>query len=231
MNCGFFYKETPNYFADGWLFPGKNAHVVTIGATEREYWETNVGEVNAYAEYSLFSLAASDALMESDKCVFHSAAVCYRDRAYLIAGPPGMGKSTQVRTLRELHPEEFSVISGDRPVLCCEDEHEIMVWPSPWNGKEGWNGANKAPLAGLVLLERGEENSICRVRKKEAVLQVFNSIFQYRETDEQIYRTSRLAAKILSAAPIWKLTSYSIPDSTKLLYTAVFSKEAGDETI
>jgi len=47
--------------------------------------------------------------------LFRLAAVLYR--AWLLAGPSGVGKSTQIKSLQSLEPGAFGVICGDRPVL------------------------------------------------------------------------------------------------------------------
>ena len=54
-------------------------------------------------------------------CVFHSAAFWWRGKAYLLTGPSGIGKSTQLRNWMDLYPKETELINGDKPILCFDD--------------------------------------------------------------------------------------------------------------
>lgn len=117
----------------------------------------------------------------------------------------------------KLCPGETGIINGDKPVLECSTDGTVMVHPSPWTGKEGWAGAEAAPLAGIVLLRRGKENSMVPARTTVAACGIFKSIFQSFENDQMIQNAAALAEKIIKSAPVWMLTSRDVPDSTKLL--------------
>ncbi len=182
-------------------------------------------------EYTVLSAYCSEALMAHDRMIFHSVAIRWRDKAYLISAPSGVGKSTQAKHLQALCPGAFSVICGDRPVLqfcpaldCAPDAaSSVIVHPSCWNGKEGWHGAGAAPLAGLIVLERGEENKICALSAREAALPVFQQCLQSYSRSDIVQTTAKMTTKLLQLVPIWKLTTHEVPDSTKLLLETVFS--------
>lgn len=231
VNCRFRYAATADYFGSRWLTAGASGAAAEITEPEWNYWRREFGEENAYAEYTFFSYAASDELLSHSRCIFHSVALRFRDKAWLICAGPGVGKSTQLRCLQELYPGEFSVICGDRPALDCSREGEVLVCPSPWNGKEGWHGAEAAPLAGIICLKRGEENEVYPLNKRDAVLPVYNSVFHSRETEENIRLAAAIADKLLNSAPVWQMVNKGIPDSTRLLYKTVFSGEGQNETL
>ena len=197
----------------------------------------------AHTEYSMLTPHFSDALLAFDRVILHGVAIRWRDRAWLICAASGTGKSTQAKHLQTLRPGEFSIICGDRPVLefrspChCEPVTdvtgvairppsppcEIIVHPSPWNGKENWHGADAAPLAGIILLERGEENALVSLTEREAALPFYPNFIQTAWEPENIKKIAELETRMLQAVPIWKLTTFQVPDSTKLLLEAVFS--------
>ena len=231
VNCRFRYAAAADYFGPRWLSAGVPGAAAEVTEAEWTYWRDNIGEENAYAEYSLFSYAASDELLSLGRCIFHAVAFRFRDRAWLICAGSGVGKSTQLRCLQELYPSEFSVICGDRPALDCSKDGEIRVCPSPWNGKEGWCGAAAAPLAGIVCLKRGETNELFPLKKRDAVLSVYQAIFHSRETAENIRLASAVAEKLLESVPVWQLVNKGIPDSTKLLAQTVFAEEGRHETV
>ena len=202
----------------------------------------------AEMEFSLLAEYCSDALLPRGLAVIHSVALRWRDRAWLICAPSGTGKSTQAGWLRTLRPGEFGVISGDRPILqlrhserseesaspvsdCHPDRRaaeskepssSILVHPSPWNGKERWYGAEAAPLAGVILLERGERNRLYALSEQEAAAPFYGNVIQTGWDPGPIRLACACVTQVLHAVPIWKLVTHQPPDSTKLLLESVF---------
>lgn len=234
--CELRYAETANYFpAPDPASPRAAGASVRL---TREDWKFNLGNgivESPFSEYSILTAPFSDALMEYDRMIFHAVAVRWRDRAYLICAPSGVGKSTQARFLQELRPGEFSVICGDRPVLefCqsapCRDgtlpsaaSPQIIVHPSPWNGKENWRGAEAAPLAGLILLRRGDENALSALTPREAAFQCYAQVIQTAITEKTVIKAAELTTILLNSVPVWQLTTHQVPDSTRLLLETVF---------
>lgn len=184
-----------------------------------------------HMEYSLLTEYFSDAILPYNRVMIHASALFADGAAWLICGNPGAGKSTQTRLLQELCPGSFSVICGDRPVLeflfseqAGKNAPAITVHPSAWNGKENWFGAPKAPLAGLILLERGTENHIAAITEREAAAPTYCNMIHSGWEPDNIRRVAELTACLLNAVPIWKLCSFSVPESTRLLLETVFSK-------
>ena len=176
----FRYPETIRYFTDK---PEKsksrdNEPYITVSEQMLSAWAENGMLQGGYAEFCLSCMPVSEFLLSSDRCVFHAAAVRWRDRAYLISAGSGVGKSTQCKPLIEQWPKEFSVINVDKPILECRKDGSIFVHPSPWNGKEGWHGAEAAPLAGIIFLRRGEKNEIHSLQPSKAAALAFRAVFQ-----------------------------------------------------
>jgi hypothetical protein len=159
--------------------------------------------------------------MDYDRLVLHGAALRRQDRAWLICAPSGTGKSTQTSWLRRLRPNEFGVISGDRPILSFHD-NEIMVHPSPWNGKEDWHDAEAAPLAGIILLRRGEENRLEDMDPLEAAVPVYAQVIQSAVRADRIRKSAELVTALVQAVPVWRLTTHHPPASTELLLDEIF---------
>lgn len=221
--CRFRYPETARYFRN----PDPAARRVEdcVVSISDEAWRSLLAEglePCAHTEYSLLTAFFSDALMEYDRMILHGAALRWKDQAYLICAKSGVGKSTQARILQELRPGEFGVICGDRPIISFH-ENEIDVCPSPWNGKENWHGAEAAPLAGLILLRRGEENGIAPLEPREAALRSYAQVIQTCTDPKKMEKAADLLTKLLYSVPIWQLTTFQVPDSTKLLLNSVFS--------
>ena len=156
--------------------------------------------------------------------ILHAVALRWNDKAWLITARSGVGKSTQAKYLQELCPGEFGIICGDRPILEFR-ENDIIAHPSPWNGKENWHGAEKAPLGGVILLERGDENRIESLSPKEAAIPVYVQVIQNAVEAEKIHKSTALITRLLKNVPIWRLTTHQVPDSTRLLLEKVFIRE------
>lgn len=223
---GFRFAETERYLrkwisgsvGDSSEYLSENA-AGNVRVSEREFqdWASYGNRIDAFAEFCLLCQQTSEALLRYDRCVFHAGAIRYKDKACLIAGGSGVGKSTQIRTLMELFPGEISVINGDKPVLEYALDGTIIVHPSPWNGKEGWQGAEKAPLAGIFYLERGAENRIQRFDMKAAAPLLYLQIFQPFTSKETMHLAGALEEKILKSVPVWRFTNKDVPESTRLL--------------
>lgn len=181
-------------------------------------WDKIGRKDDQYGEGNLLTAVLSEYMLNYSRCIIHAAAVSFRGRAWLFAAPPGVGKSTQVRSLQKLYPGEFGVICGDRPVLELQADGTVMVHPSPWNGKENWHGAEKAPLAGILCLKRGKETSIRRWTKAEAVIPVYMSLISSRETEELIRQLSAFETELLTRVPVYEYVNGGVPDSARYLY-------------
>ena len=206
-------------------------NLVLVKDYEFQDWKRLGNEVDAYGEYSLLSLQTSIALFEYQRFIFHSVAMRWHEKAWLLTAPPGVGKSTQYKNLKELYPDEVDIISGDRPVIQIMEDQSIMVHPSPWNGKENWHGADAAPLSGIIILKQGQENAIKPLTAKEAAMGVFMSVFHSYDDEQTVRKAAKMATALLKHTPVWLLTNMGDYDSSILLYKTMkqWENEHGDE--
>ena len=221
LPCALQYPEAAVFPAPDPTAPRAEIDPVCLSPEDWAYYTARGFDASPQAEYSLLTAAFSDALMDFDRLIIHGVALCWRDRAWLICAPSGVGKSTQARWLQTLRPGEFAVISGDRPILSFHD-NEIMVHPSPWNGKEDWYGAEAAPLAGIILLQRGEENRLEALKPRKAAVSVYTQLIQTAAREKKIRQAAELTNRLLRTVPVWRLTSRQPPASTQLLLDQVF---------
>ena len=97
------------------------------------------------------------------------------------------------------------MICGDMPVIALRPEGAIVVYPSPWNGKEGLYGDVSAPLGGTIVLEQGECNTIERISPRDAFSAAFSQFACIPDTVQEINVFSSLVDRTLSQYPVWKL--------------------------
>ena len=179
------------------------------------------GYSDAYVEFRTLTELTSRFLLPHGCCFFHAVSFLWNGWAWLLGAPSGTGKTTQFLNWQRLHPEEVSMICGDMPLLQRREDGSIWVWPSPWNGKEHLGSQNlSAPLAGVVLLEQGDENHLSSLPPREAILPFFSQFVAYPETEEQVSALCDLMDHLLRTVPVWKLVNLGDDESTEILRSA-----------
>lgn len=225
LNCCFSFPETAKFFGAFLLGPGTDPAGIRVSEAEWENWFSRYGAQNAYSEYTCFTACASDALLLQDRVIMHGVSFLFRDRAWLICAESGVGKSTQVHTLQELYPNQFSVICGDRTVLQLMEDGSVWAHPSPWNGKEGWHGAPAAPLAGILCLERTQQTEVRLFPPQEAVFPVLKQMISSYKDVESIHRLASFEDALLRRVPVWRYCNGGVPDSCRFLYDNLLCQE------
>ena len=101
----------------------------------------------------------ADFLLNRNILLFHGSTVALDGFAYLFTAKCGTGKSTHTRLWRQVFPTA-QMVNDDKPFLTLTP-HGVVAHGSPWSGKHGLANNVCAPLMGICLLRRGEENQIC----------------------------------------------------------------------
>ena len=221
FSCGFEFPETASFFGNSISGPYEGEADLMVTKSMWETWTKTIGPRDTRNEYNAIAYCISEKLLLHGCCVIHAAAIRYNEEAYLITAPPGVGKSTQVKTLMELYPNEFEVISGDRPVIETKEEG-VVVHPSPWNGKENWFGGMSAPLKAVIILSRGDNNSIIPLSARRSAAKLFAALFQTSEDEEMIKRSARIVESIIKNSAVYQMINGGVPDSSRMLYDKVF---------
>jgi hypothetical protein len=171
-----------------------------------------------YIEYRVLISETARELLKYGCSIFHACAFVYKGYAWLLTGPSGIGKTTQFFNWQRMHSNEIDMITGDMPVLEAGNDGRIFVHSTSWCGKEnlGKRGLH-APLAGIVLLEQGSENTLSPLSPRDAVFPFFRQFMVQPETEEQCIALASLMDRLLSAVPVWKLTNIGDNISTEMI--------------
>lgn len=135
--------------------------------------------------------------------LFHSAAVEYKGGAYLFSAPSGTGKTTHIRLWKKLLGDKISVINGDKPILRLVDD-KIIVYGTPWKGKENYGSNKNAPLKALFFLKRAKKNSVCKADVKSVLPLIMAQTLRYGDKNN-VDRLLFLIEKLISDTDIYIL--------------------------
>lgn len=182
------------------------------------------GSSEAYIEYMELSLKISDALLPFNRVIFHGTAFVWRQKAWIFAAVSGTGKTTQYLRWKERFGEEVQILNGDKPVLAVTDE-EIVVYPSPWNGKEGMGQQITAPLGGIILLRQSQENRIRKISARESAGILFPQFLFNRNITDDVYKVGQLEESMLNRTPVWLLENRGDTASAVLCHDTLMEEK------
>ena len=184
----------------------------------------------ADAEFYTCIPIVSDLLLP-DACIFHGTAFIWKGLAYILTGPSGIGKTTQYLNWSGLYGDEVTLINGDKPALRVCEDRTVMVYPSPWNGKEDLRGDRSARLGGIVCLEQAASNAIHLCTEKEAVPFLFPQVFSLAQDENSVNAIAVFTENLIRSVPVWLLSNKGDPDSARLTqetiqaYRYIFAQE------
>ena len=106
--------------------------------------------------------------------------------------------------------------NGDKPFINVENKE---VYGTPWCGKEGMNTNTSVPLAGIICLERGSENSITPISFKEMLPYLFQQTYIPTEQKKAIQAFQYIGK--LQSIPCYRLTCNMNMDSAIVAYNGI----------
>lgn len=129
-------------------------HVLNQGTHSRSYLE---------------SLAVcrkiAEALIEYNIVLMHGAVISLQNEGIIFLARSGVGKTTHVNNWKKAYPET-EIINGDKPLI---DINKQLAFGTPWCGKEFYNKNKSTKIKAFCILDRAEENSIEKIKFKEAL--------------------------------------------------------------
>jgi len=140
-------------------------------------------------------------MLDFDTFLMHGAVVAVGDKAWLFTAPSGTGKTTHINLWLKNIPGSY-IVNGDKPLIHIGEE--CIVYGTPWAGKEGMNRNVGVKLCGIVILNRGVENSI----KNVSVSQILPTLIQqsYRPKDKAgVEKTLTLLSRLGRKIPMYQL--------------------------
>ncbi len=159
---------------------------------------------NDYIEYkSLINLSSLE-LLKVNSVLIHAVAISYKDKAWLFTGKSGAGKTTQYKKWKIKFRDQVQLICGDMPCLETDENGNIHVYPTPWNGKERYRGKADAQLGGLIFLEQSDHNDISELSVQKSIIALFRQFAVEANSEEELCSLSKIADIIIRKYPVLK---------------------------
>ncbi len=160
-------------------------------------------------------------LVKSGVILMHSAVVEVDGNAYVFLAKSGVGKSTHLRMWQEYFGDRAVIVNGDKPMFAFVEKDtgksELMVYGSPWRGKEH-QGANIAvKVKALCILERGEENSIVKASQSEVVSKIFHQVLMPL-SEPDLSSFLEIMNRIITEVPCYRLRCNISPEAAEIAY-------------
>jgi hypothetical protein len=181
-----------------------------LSAVDREYMYTNHAFINRVTSF--------------DGVMIHSSCIAYKEHAILFSADSGTGKSTHTGLWKELYHDDVKFINDDKPIIRIID-NVCYAFGTPWSGKTDLNSNISYPLKGIVILERGEHNSIEKVELKDVISTVFANIIVPNENKENATKALSIYNKVLSMVPLYRLKCNISLEAPKVVKEEVFKDE------
>jgi len=141
-------------------------------------------------------------LLAHNGLMLHAAFVRCGGKGILLAGPSGIGKSTQAALWQRCASAQ--ILNGDRAALRCENGI-WKAWGLPFAGTSRIFCNDSAPLSALVVLRQAKENRLRLLSAREAFSCVFPELSLQRWDTPSVDKALGLFLKLSAAVPVYLL--------------------------
>ena len=153
--------------SEAYRIPEAAADVVVrtdLDAAQRRYPSFSPDDCEYMETAALFY----DSLLDFDGMMLHASCVVLDGEAYVFSAPSGTGKSTHTQLWLKRFGDRAFILNDDKPALRWIDG-TCYAYGTPWSGKTQLNRNARAPLRGLGILLRSEQNFAEPIRGTEAI--------------------------------------------------------------
>ncbi len=170
-----------------------------------------------FLERAAIQRKLADFLFDYNILLFHGSTVALDGKAYLFTAKCGTGKSTHTRLWREVFGSRAVMVNDDKPFLVVR-EAGVLACGSPWSGKHGLDTNITVPLAGICVLERGNEDRIFRADVPSLLPMLLHQGHcpPGREADFR-----RLVDTLANTVPLWRMECTKNPQAAEIAQKAM----------
>lgn len=147
---------------DAYVVQYKNAQTVSCYVNEKQQCITRVYLTKESGADTEVKYTIRDAfffhMQKHGRIAVHSASILYKDKVWLFSARSGVGKSTHVSRWHDAG-YDFEDFNGDL-AICYLDGEAVVAAGAPWCGTSEIFCNQKAPLGGVLFLERALEDRV-----------------------------------------------------------------------
>lgn len=180
-----------------------------------------------YLESLAFYRKLSERVAMDDILLFHSAAVEVGGKAYLFTAPSGTGKTTHIALWEKIHGDKMTIINGDKPLLKVSEK--VIVYGTPWDGKERQSTNTSAEVAGICILKRAADNRIKKITPNEALATLMSQTYR-PEGKENLRKMLQNVVALSTKVPVWLLECNISEEAARTSYNAMSKENEQYET-
>ena len=171
---------------------------------------------NAELETTAVYRKIAEIMPSFDTIVFHGSVIAVDGEAFLFTAKSGTGKSTHTRLWRELFGDRTVMVNDDKPLLKIT-ENSVIAYGSPYNGKHHLGCNMSAPLKGICILKRGQENTISQISKVQAYPMLMQQVYRPKD-GMQLAKVLKLIDRLSQNTSLFELHCNMEPEAAKVAY-------------
>ena len=173
------------------------------------------------SKYLWTSISINHLLLQFNALFFHSSYIRYKDDGIMFTAASGTGKSTQAFLWEKYKGAE--VINGDKAVVRLEDC--AKVYSAMFSGTSGINKNISSKLKAIIVLEKGEDNSIKRLSPIEIIKYLLPNIFVDSVIDSEKIKAYDLIIKLSMMVPVYFYSCTKDESAVEKLEEALFGND------
>ena len=219
------FNESTKEYCKDFLCDEEAKYVITLTKEdlENELHIQEDGKVYANEEISALYRKIADLFIEDNIVVMHGSSFKVGDYAFIVTARSGVGKSTHVNLLNKLLGNEFSYINDDKPLLEVND-HSLMLYSSPWNGKERRGNNTKAPLKAIIFLNRGNNTYQKLNNNQEVYFRLLSQIYLPRDKSKR-EKALKIIDILLKRVNFYEINVNKEIESASMTYERIIKNE------
>ncbi len=168
--------------------------------------------------HCLAQLGIEYPLLQRNAIMLHSSVVELNGKAILFCGPSGAGKSTQAALWEKYL--DARILNGDRCIIMQKSDG-FYGGGSPWCGHSGIYRPEQAPITGIFLVEKSNENSIRRMGAN-AFAPLFSQTLVNSWDSDFMDKVTTLYQDLLNRIPVYQLHCRPDEGAVQAVYRTLF---------
>ena len=219
------FNESTKKYCEDFLSDEDSGLTITMSREdlENEKHINEDGKVYASEEISALYRKIADLFIERNIVVVHGSSFKVNDYAFIVTARSGVGKSTHVGLLKKLLGDKLTYINDDKPLLEVNNNN-LMLYSSPWNGKERRGNNTKATLKAIIFLNRGNNTYKQLTNNQEVYFRLLSQIYLPRDKSKR-EKALKLIDVLLKSVNFYEINVNKEINSASMTYERIIKNE------